>query len=138
MHNIIFVQTDAGFNLAFLVFTELIDSDLLVPVTLNVVAIENIESNCNKCGSVDVYQVGGGRGNHNQCFARTASSVLRMCMLTSANVGWEHEPKFVPSSMDRNWTKINIHSTLSNCRPRFVLAHDRCSARKYYSSYDQN
>lgn len=79
----ILVQTDCTFNIALAVFKSLKTDGEFHVCTYKVVSIQNIESN----DPDDAYALrfGGVGGQFFQCFARTASSVLRMMMLESVN-----------------------------------------------------
>ena len=78
-------------------------------------------------------------GTRTQCFARTATSVLRMCMLRSANVPKEYYPKLGIYSKRRNVEGMRYNHW---SHPRytlgqeFVLTTNRERAREYYSHYD--
>lgn len=80
----IFVQTDPAFNLVLNSLNELRNQNRLVVTYFKTASIENIESNNKDEDGRFLF----GRANEScvQMFARTASSVLRMCMLKATNV----------------------------------------------------
>ena len=137
----IVVQTDFAFDLILRIITQLKDDQELELQFFQEVEIYNIKSN----DEDDMCQLkfGGKRahidGTRTQCFARTATSVLRMCMLRSANVPEEHYPKLGNYSKRRNVEGMRYFHW---SHPRytfgqeFVLTTNREHAREYYSHYD--
>ena len=91
----IFVQTDSTFNIAVAVLKSFKRDEIHV-FSSKVVAIDNVESNDPEA---EYFLRFGGQGANSfprslQCFARTASAVLRMMMLESVNAPPQYRPKF--------------------------------------------
>ena len=129
----IIVQTDVAFNLGLEVMSELNKSGHLKVETLQIVSIQNIESNAVNVRERFIF--GGknaGNAKKRQVFARTASAVLRMCMLESSKVDPRIQPTFGPHSMMRNRNKMSSQQF----GPEFVLTRDKGKAMKYYSHYN--
>ena len=131
VNDCIIVQTDIAFDVALDVLRRLQEHQLLEVTHLQVVSIENVESNAPN--EPDRFIFGGGRGNSVHFFSRTASSVLRMCMLKSGNVPEGLWPQFGAHSLSRNRDKMLYDQQQGNT---FVLTADRVDASAYYSSYD--
>lgn len=127
----ILLQTDISFNLAIETLNSLQRDNQLRVCSYQVVTVENIESD--DCQDKYRSRFGGSHAATRslQCFARTASSVLRMCMGRSVNASFY--PKLGPRSHDRNRRKMNYE-----CQgEHFVLApKDKISMMEYYSYYD--
>ena len=127
----IIVQTDIAFELALDVLRRLQEHQLLEATHLQVVSIENVESNAPN--DPDRFIFGGGRSNSVHFFSRTVSSVLRMCMLKSGNVPEGLWPPFGAHSLSRNRAKMVYEQQHGNT---FELTADEVDASAYYSSYD--
>ena len=127
----ILVQTDPAFELARAALNDECEGDCK-PVAMQKVSIDNIESN--NCLSICF---GGVYAKHRiiriQAFARTASSVLRMCMLRSANVCADYSPSIGHYSQIRNSRKMAIENLYL---PIFPLSNNKEHAMEYYSHYD--
>ena len=125
----ILVQTDPTFELALVALNDLLVCDCVKVVDVQKTSIDNIESN----NSSDECRFIFGRDDaiypkkRIQAFGRTASSVLRMCMLRSAN--GECCPRIGSKSHDRNFKKM----TFKYNSPRILLSND---TMEYYSHYD--
>ena len=132
-YDCILVQADIAFNLALEILSDLQRNGQLYLRTSQTVTIDNIESN----DSHDQlrFTFGGAHaGSYKkrfQSFARTASSVLRMCMLRSANAS-HYCPTFGAYSYPRNKAKM----TYTQYGPQFVLSTNRMLTMDYYSYYD--
>lgn len=93
-------------------------------------SIENIES----ANKVNVNLFGGGRSDFVKKFFVTASAVLRMCMMKSAGIPKDFQPKISKRAQRRNFPKVKVEHHLTD--PTFVLANNMYEAQKYYSAYD--
>ena len=131
VNDCIIVQTDIAFDVALDVLRQLQAHQLLEATHLQVVSIENVESNAPN--DPDRFVFGGGRGNSVHFFSRTVSSVLRMCMLRSGNVPEDLWKLLGERSLSRNRDKMVYIQPQGN---RFVLTADEVDASAYYSSYD--
>ena len=89
------------------------------------ISFQDIESN-NRSDELRL-KFGGRYG-----FARTASSVLRMCMLAATNINPGLWPTIGSYSQARNVAKMVVEPGLP-----FSLANNQLDARKYWSKYDQ-
>ena len=125
----ILVQTDAAFDVALMALSGL--GDNLQVVTMQEVSIDNIESNNPHHRFLFGGAAAGSRERRVQAFAKTSSSVLRMCMLRSANTG--HCPLIGERSHARNRNKMAGQAY----GPRFVLSNNKLHAMEYYSFYDK-
>ena len=123
----IVVQTDFAFDFVNRLITRLYNDQQLQLQSVQEVKVDNIRSNNPNDNLSLVF------GNAN-CFARTASSVLRMCMLRSAEVPEHLYPKLGKPSMRRNKTAMEYSWTYGN---KFVLTTNKDRAKEYYSHYDQ-
>lgn len=131
----VLLQTDITFNLALEVLNSLQRDGQLEVCTYQVVTIENIESDDRQ--DHFCFRFGGARASEQkslQCFARTASSVLRMMMGRSVNASFS--PKLGSQSDRRNRAKIMQPNAYQSWGEPFVLAHDRTIMMEYYSYYD--
>ena len=131
----VLLQTDPyTFNLALDVLAILRKRKLLDMQSCKVIEIDNIQSNDEH--EDHSYVFGGRRADQRsfriQCFAQTASSVLRMCMLEAANAS--PRPKFGRHSQRRN-SEI-MRRAQPDFGPKFVLCNDERRSREYYSHYD--
>lgn len=127
-HDCILLRTDVSFDLAVQVTNELKLAGLLQLVTTQDASIVNIRSANND------FIFGGraaGHGKRVQQFARTAQSVLRMFMLASAGVSDKLQPNF-----DSRAHNFEVGKVTCIFGPEFVLADDKITAKKYYSSFD--
>lgn len=76
----------------------------------------------------------GGQGDTKLAFGRTASAVVRMCMLEATGVPQSAWPKPGEQTSKRN--KAKLHNPLGEQR-LFRLADYKDRARHYWSKYDQ-
>lgn len=132
-YDCILVQADIVFNLALEVLSDLQRNEQLDLRTSQTVSIDNIESNA-RHDQLRFTFGGAHAGSYRrriQSFARTVSSVLRMCMLRSANAS-HYCPTFGECSYPRNRAKM----VYSQYGPQFVLSTDRMLTMDYYSYYD--
>ena len=123
----IVVQTDFAFDIVNRLITKLNNDHQLELQSMQDVQIKNIRSNNQREDSSLVF-------GSAQSFARTTSSVLRMCMLRSANVPGDLYPNLRKHSMRRNEAAMDYSQTDGN---EFVLTTNKDRAREYYSHYDQ-
>ena len=130
----IFIQTDPAFNVVLLALLELSRGGRLVVTHCQRASIEDIESNDEQ--EVHRLRFGGQNTPTMACmsFGRTASAVLRMCMLKAAGISRAWWPRIGPRSHTRNQAKLQLEVLI---HPLFSLANDRCTARHYWSKYDQ-
>ena len=127
----ILMQTDIAFDWVLHMLAEMQKRSQVTVRTQQVVTLENIQS-----ASSDEYCqyiFGGEKAQYKMsrinAFTQTASSVLRMCMMRSANM--QYMPRF--SSMQKN--KLNMQ--YDQFGPKFSLAKgDKVATLKYYSRYD--
>ena len=130
----IFVQTDPAFNVVLRALVELRHDGRLEVTHCQRASIEDIESNDEQ--EVHRLRFGGQNTPTMACmsFGRTASAVLRMCMLKAAGISRAWWPRIGPRSHTRNQAKLQFEVLI---RPLFSLANDRRTARHYWSKYDQ-
>ena len=132
-YDCVLVQTDIAFNLSLEILSDLRRKEQLQLRTSQTVTIDNIESNDSHPQLR--FTFGGLHAESDrkrlQCFARTTSSVLRLCMLRSANAS-HYCPKFGEYSYSRNKDKMMY----TQYGPRFELSTDRMLSMDYYSYYD--
>ena len=129
----ILVQTDCAFNIVLTVLESLSNDDEFHVSSYKVVTIKNIESD----DPDDHYSLrfGGGGRLYLQCFARTASSVLRMMMLKSVNASrWC--PRIGQHSERRNKQKMQLETHVQPRRREFAIAATKSAAEEYYTYYD--
>ena len=137
--DLILVQTDATFDLALVILTQLRLFDLLQVEHVQMSEIYNIESNNDE--EEDRFVYGGEDAEidkkRTQAFARTASSVLRMNMLNSAKVMRKYWPPLGKDANRRNKKKVDYTQLFpKDPKQAFVLTKDRERAEGYYSRYD--
>ena len=137
INDCIVVQTDFAFDLILSIIAQLNKDRQLHLQSVQNVQIENIRSN----NKDDEFKFGGKHahkvGKRMQSFARTATSVLRMCMLRSANVPAYCYPELGEYSKPRNLAVMRYfpNKVYMFCQ-EFVLTTNRERAREYYSYYD--
>ena len=124
----IFVQTDAAFNVVLQSLRELGNQKRLEVTRLQTASLENIESS-NEAGKF------GGRykTRANAAFGRTASAVVRMCMLEAVGVKRDLWPTLSRNTDSRNKAKLQRRVIRG---PVFNLATDENVAEHYWSKYD--
>ena len=127
----IFVQTDPAFNLVLNSLNELRNQNRLVVTYFKTASIENIESN--KEDEDGRFLFGSANESCVQMFARTASSVLRMCMLEATNINDAFWPTMGPRSQRRNRANLVSEVLIDG---NFYLADNRMDAERYWSRYD--
>lgn len=129
----IFVQTDPAFNVVLQSLLELKRQERLQLITLQEVSLENIESNS------ESGKFGGKRPElAYSAFGRTASAVVRMCMLEAAGVPQKLWPWVGNNTDRRNKAKL-VRQVVSNDHKQpepFCLANDGDTAKFYLSKYD--
>ena len=134
LNDCIVVKTDFAFDFVNCLITRLWRDEELELQSVQEVQIDNIRSNDEQNEHRFLFGgINAGDRKRTQCFARTASSVLRMCMLRSANVPEDLYPKFGPRSKRRNEARMRYSSIHGQ---RFVLTTNEQRAREYYSHYD--
>ena len=96
----IFVQTDPAFNIVLQSLKELRDQNRLQETHVQAATLTNIESNDD---DEDRRLMFGGEREElaNSAFGRTASAVVRMCMLEVAGVPRSLWPKVAHGSQNR-------------------------------------
>ena len=134
----IFVQTDPAFDIVLESLRELRNQDRLQVIHVQAATLTDIESNDD---DEDRRLIFGGEREDlaNSAFGRTASAVIRMCMLEAAGVPRRLWPTLGPNTGRRN--KNNLENPLrdDNNQPlarNFHLANNRVTARRYWSKYD--
>ena len=134
----IFVQTDPSFDIVLRSLNELNSQGLLQVKHIQTAWIPRIESNIE--GDANKHFFGPANEGCIQSFARSASSVARMCMLQATNVHQMHWPETGNISGPRNKAILNGqgHNQLQmpNNVGNFILANNAVGARRYYSKYD--
>lgn len=134
----IFVQTDPSFDIVLRSLNELNSQGLLQVTHIQTAWIPRIESNIE--GDANKHFFGPANEGCIQSFARSASSVARMCMLQATNVHQMHWPETGNISGPRNKAILNGqgHNQLQmpNNVGNFILANNAVGARRYYSKYD--
>ena len=120
----IFVQTDSAFRVALEATREL--RNRLQPTRCQTAVITDIESNHQRDDQRFVFDF--------VSFGRTASAVVRMCMLEAVGVSRTFWPKIGSYSHSRNKNKLEKEVLRG---PLFSLANDRNTARHYWSQYDR-
>ena len=134
VYDCILVETDIAFNLVLETLSELQRNQLLHLRTSRTVMIDNIESN--NSSDYHCFRFGGEHAGsfikRTQAFAKTASSVLRMCMLVSANAS-HFCPGFGQKSHSRNKAKMQV----THYGQQFELSNNRMLTMEYYGCYDQ-
>ena len=127
----IFVQTDPAFNVVLDCLNELTQQDRLEVIHMQTASLENIESDNDN----DAHIFGGKvPAIAKKAFARTASAVVRMCMLEAVGVARNSWPGIGRNAQRRNEDNLNQECLIP---PLFRLANDRATATRYWSRYDQ-
>ena len=122
----IFIQTDPAFQEVLATTRELKNRNRLHVTRCQTASITDIESN-------------GQREDHRLVFdfvsfGRTASAVVRMCMLEAVGIGRTLWPRIGLHADPRNRKKLE---RVVQSSPLFCLANDRNTARHYWSQYDR-
>ena len=121
---------DPAFNIVLNSLEELGQQNRLIVTQLQEASLKNIESNNDN----DAHIFGGKvPAMAKKAFGRTASAVVRMCMLEAVGVDRNLWPSIGRNSQIRNENKLVVRSIL----PLFCLADDRDKATRYWSRYDQ-
>ena len=130
----IFVQTDPAFNAVLLALEELQDQNRLRVTHCQTAYIKDIESNDEQ--EDHRLRFGGQNAPNMACesFGRTASAIVRMCMLEAAGINRAWWPQIGPRSNNRNQAKLQLEVLID---PHFSLANDWRTAAHYWSKYDQ-
>ena len=128
----IFVQTDPAFDIVLQSLTELRNQGRLRVTHFQAATLENIRSNDDDEGRTLMF---GGEGDPYAAFGRTASSVVRMCMLEAVGVARGLWPRIGTHTDRRN--RENLQNPLGDQPRPFSLANDFDTARHYWSKYDQ-
>lgn len=129
----IFVQTDPAFNLVLYCLKELGDQNRLQVTHYQLAELIDIESN--DANEERKFMFGGKTLDATHAFGRTASAIVRMCMLEAAGV-----PKKLWPLPDKNAAKRNkakLHKSLGIPPLDFCLATTERIATHYLSKYDQ-
>ena len=122
----VFVQTDPTFKVVLAVSKELKNQNRLHVTRSQTACIEDIESNDEREDHRLVFDF--------VSFGRTASAVVRMCMLEAVGIRRTFWPKIGPRSDVRNRDKLE---RVVSTGQLFCLANDRETARYYCWKYDQ-
>lgn len=125
----IFVQTDPAFNIVLQCLTELRDQNRLLVTHLQVADLRDIESNDED--EDRKFMFGGENLPPNHAFGRTASAIVRMCMLEAAGV-----PRHLWPALGRHAGRRN-KAKLGQQQRSFRLAINQDIATRYWSKYDQ-
>ena len=129
----IFVQTDPAFNIVLKCLKELREEKRLQVTHYQMAELRDIESNDD---SEDRNFMFGGEGvNPNHAFGRTASAIVRMCMLEAAGVPRRLWPALGRNAGRRN--KGKLHNPLGQQPRGFCLATTARTARQYWRKYNQ-
>lgn len=128
----IFVQTDPAFNVVLQCLTELRDQNRLQETHYQLAELTDIESNDEDDDRK--FMFGGESLPPSHAFGRTASAIVRMCMLEAAGVPRRLWPALGRDSGKRN--KAKLLNTLGQQPRGFCLAADNNIARRYWSKYD--
>ena len=130
----IFVQTDPAFNVVLRALVELRRDGRLEVTHCQRASIEDIESNDEQ--EDHRLRFGGQNAPNMACesFGRTASAIVRMCMLKAAGINRDWWPLIGPRSNTRNQAKLQFDVYID---PHFSLANDWRTAAHYWSKYDQ-
>ena len=128
----IFVQTDPAFDIVLQSLTELRNQGRLHVTHVQAATLTDIESNDDNDARRFMF---GGGGDPYAAFGRTASSVVRMCMLEAVGVARGLWPTIGPHTNRRNRAKLQ-NPFGDQPRP-FSLANGFDTARHYWSKYDQ-
>ncbi|XP_031553471.1 uncharacterized protein LOC116290554 [Actinia tenebrosa] len=121
----IFVQTDLSFNVVLQSLNELEKKGRLRETYGQSASINPIAS------SKSLF------GDRHQDFARTASSVIRMCMLKATGIEDNLWPWLGNKSHEKNKKRCHFDYLFSPNGEHFSLANDRTTAERYWSRYDQ-
>ena len=134
--NCILLQTDIAFNLGLEVLKELMKDDQIYECARQTADIINIESDDKNYKHR--FRFGGKNATSPtkvaHYFARTASAVLRMCMLRSINASDKFYPTIGINSKPRNIAKMDYKY---QGHTQFVLTDSKMATMEYYSHYDQ-
>ena len=128
----IFLQTDPAFNAVLVVLKELRDKKRLHVKHCQRAWIQGIESN----NKDDKDKFGGENAEKmsSLSFTRTASAVVRMCMLEAVGIEKDLFPNIGNFSFKRNLEKTEKKVLM---KPLFRLTEDPKRAHNYWSKYDQ-
>ena len=129
----IFVQTDPAFNVVLYCLKELGDQNRLQVTHYQWAELRDIESN--DANEERKFMFGGKTLFASHTFGRTASAIVRMCMLEAAGVPRKLWPK--PGSNADRRNKAKLHKSLRKPILGFRLATTERIATHYWSKYDQ-
>ncbi|XP_067048774.1 uncharacterized protein [Acropora muricata] len=129
----IFVQTDPAFNIVLKCLKELGDQHRLQVMHYQMADLRDIESNDED--EDRRFMFGGENLPPNHAFGRTASGIVRMCMLEAAGVPEDLWPQLGGNAYRRN--KKKLRNPLGQEARGFRLAINQDIARRYWSKYDQ-
>ena len=132
------MQTDPAFNIVLQSLRELRNQNRLQVTHVQAATLKNIESNDDDEDRRFIFG-GESKGLANSAFGRTASAVVRMCMLEAADVPRSLWPKVGPNTGSRNKAKLQnpyIDENNQLLARNFRLANNRDTARRYWSKYD--
>lgn len=129
----IFVQTDPAFDIVLWAIKELRDRNRLRLRHCQRAHIDNIASNHEQDDQALFF---GGQipAMGNKQFGRTASSIIRMCMLEAVGIRQDWWPKIGIHTNSRNRAALEMEDIMV---PRFHLANAQEIAKNYWSKYDQ-
>ena len=130
----IFLQADPAFNAALLAFKELGEQRRLQVTHCQRASIQDIESNDRQ--EAHRLRFGGQSApiSANGNFGRTASAVVRMCMLKAVGINENLWPPSGEISNARNSAKLQLELLI---QPLFTLTNDQRTATHYWWKYDQ-
>ena len=131
----IFVQTDPAFEIVLGSLTELHDQGRLQIQHFQTAELVNIKSNDDSDDRM--FMFGGDRQRGPVAFGRTASAVVRMCMLEATKIKRSFWPSMGPNSERRNKEALVFTRVFPENGQDFSLTNNRNAALRYWSKYDQ-